>query len=85
MGEPEAALGHADAGLAVIAANGPAPIDQTFLSLARAHALRLQGVAVASDAALAASDAAAAGWDDAGLRDWYAGERARTVGALAGA
>jgi hypothetical protein len=84
-GQPDAALGHSDAGLAVITANGAAPIDQTFLTLARAHALQLKGEAAASAAALAASDAAAAGWDDPGLKAWYAGDRARTVGALAGA
>ncbi len=85
MGQPDAALGHSDAGLAVITANGAAPIDQTFLTLARAHALQLKGETEASAAALAASDAAAAGWDDAGLKAWYAGERDRTVGAQADA
>jgi hypothetical protein len=85
MGKPGEALGHADAALAVIAANGPAPVDAAFLSLARAHALQLKGETAASAAALATSDAAAAGWDDAGLKDWYAGERARTLGASVGA
>ena len=80
LGEPDDALGHADAALAVIAANGAAPVDAAFLRLARAQALNLKGEAAASAAALALSDAAAAGWDDPGLRDWYASERTRAIG-----
>jgi len=80
LGEPDAALGHIDAALAVIAANGSAPIDQTFLHLARAHALRLSGDPAASAAELAISDTAASAWENPGLKSWYAEERARTIG-----
>jgi len=77
---PDEALSHVDAGLAVIAANGAAPIDETFLRLARSHALKLAGDGEASAAELAISDAAVADWKNPGLRSWYAEERARTIG-----
>ena len=77
LGRPAAALGQIDEALAIITANGEAPIDHTFLTLARSRALRLLDRAAESAAALAQSDAAAAAWDDQGLRDWYAEERAR--------
>ena len=80
LDRPDEALGHVDAGLAVIAANGAAPIDETFLRLARAHALKLAGDGEASAAELAISDAAVEDWTNPGLRSWYADERARTVG-----
>ncbi|HEY1753362.1 MAG TPA: hypothetical protein VGG29_19045 [Caulobacteraceae bacterium] len=81
LGEPAQGLAHAQAGLAIIAANGEAPIDFAFLTLASAHALKLAGDAAQSAAALAVSDAAAAGWEDPELRTWYADERARMIGA----
>jgi tetratricopeptide (TPR) repeat protein len=77
LGRPNEALGHADAALEIIAANGEAPIDQTFLTLARSRSLALLGRADDSAGALAKSDAAAAAWDDQGLKDWYVEERAR--------
>jgi hypothetical protein len=80
LGRPDEALGHVEAGLAIIAANGAAPIDETFLRLARAHALRLAGDGEASAAELAISDAAVASWKNPGLRSWYVEERARTIG-----
>ena len=80
LSEPVEAIGHADAGLAVIAANGAAPIDETFLRLARAHALKLAGDDGASAAELAISDAAAGAWENPGLKSWYAEQRARTIG-----
>lgn len=82
LAEPADALAHADAALALIAANGEAPVDAVFLTLTRAHALQLMGDAAASAEALARADAAAAGWDEAGLKTWYATERARTIGTL---
>jgi hypothetical protein len=82
---PAEALVHADAALALIAAIGGEPVDAAFLNLARAHALQLAAKPGAGAEALELADAAAAGWDDAGLKDWYAAERARTIGALTGA
>jgi hypothetical protein len=79
LGRPEEALAEADAALEIIAANDEQPVDTTFLALARSRSLRLLGRAADSAAALAAADAAAAAWDDQGLKDWYAEERARAV------
>jgi hypothetical protein len=77
--DPASALKHADRALSLIGANGGAPIDETFLHLARAHALRLAGDEDASTAELELSDDDAAGWDDAGLVAWYVEERTRTM------
>jgi len=77
LGKPAEALAQADAALAIIAANGDQPVDTVFLTLARSRSLRLLGETADSAAALAAADAAAAAWDDQGLKDWYAEERAR--------
>jgi hypothetical protein len=76
LGEPANAKRHADDALAIIAANSPRPIDQTFLTLARANARRRLGDDGWRDD-LAASDADAAGWDNDGLIHWHAEERAR--------
>ena len=73
------ALGHIDRALALIAANGGAAVDETFLHLARAHALRLAGDEAASAAELERSDDDAFGWDDDGLVAWYAEERGRAM------
>jgi hypothetical protein len=85
LDKPAKALVHADAALVLIAANGGEAVDAAFLNLARAHALQLAGKPGAGAEALEVADAAAAGWDDADLKDWYAAERARTTGALVGA
>jgi len=79
LGRGAEAVAHADAALAIIAANGDEPIDVTFLRLAKSKGLRLCGEADPSAAELAAADADAAGWDDPGLKAWYAEERARAV------
>jgi tetratricopeptide (TPR) repeat protein len=81
LGDPDGALAQADAALAIIAANGEAPVDTAFLRLARAHALRLSGDAAAAVRELELADEVAATWDDAGLKDWYAETRARSAGA----
>lgn len=77
LGRPVEALTHADAALAIIAANDDQPVDAAFLRLARARALGLAGDAVGQARDLAIADAAAAGWDDAGLTSWFAEERAK--------
>jgi hypothetical protein len=79
LGRWAEAIVHADAALAIIAANGDEPVDAAFLTLARSRAHRAVGSAAASAADLAAADAAAAGWDDDGLKAWYAEERAKAV------
>jgi hypothetical protein len=79
LNEPARALGHVDRGLALIADNGGASVDETFLHLARAHAFRLLGDEAASAAELELSDDDAFGWDDDGLIAWYAEERSRTM------
>jgi len=79
LGEPARALEHVDRALALIAANGGASVDETFLHLARAHALRLAGDEEASAAELELSDDDALGWDDDGLMAWYTEERARVM------
>jgi hypothetical protein len=79
LGEPRAALAHADAALDLIAANGEEPVDQAFLRLARSKAYRFLDDPRASAEDLAAADAAADGWTDEGLRSWYAEERAKAT------
>jgi hypothetical protein len=79
LGDGAAALNHVDRALRLIDANGGASVDETFLRLARAHALRLAGDDVASAAELELSDDDALGWDDDGLMGWYAEERNRTM------
>jgi len=79
LSEPGEALGHADAALAIIAANGEQPVDEAFLRLARSRALAALGEAEAGRRDLAAADAAAADWDDPGLKSWFADERAKAA------
>jgi hypothetical protein len=79
LGEPAKAMVHIDHGLSLIAANGGAPVDETFLHLARAHALHLAGDDEAAASELELSDSDAEGWDDQGLSAWYAEERARVM------
>lgn len=79
LGDHAAGLAHADRALALIAANGGAAIDETFLHLARAHALRLAADDEASAAELERCDSDAEGWDDAGLVAWYVEERNRVL------
>jgi tetratricopeptide (TPR) repeat protein len=79
-GRPDEALAHVAAALAIIAANGEAPIDHAFLHLTAAHAHKLRGDAASGARMLAISDAAAAIWDDDDLTSWYADERARVIG-----
>jgi hypothetical protein len=77
LGDGAEALAHADAALGIIDANGDQPVDDAFLRLDRARALGLEGDAAGQARELAAADAAAANWDDAGLNEWFAAERAK--------
>jgi hypothetical protein len=79
LGDAAGALEHLDSALSLIDANGGAPVDETFLHLARAHALRLLGDDEGSAVELEICDGDAEGWDDEGLTSWYAEERARTI------
>jgi len=79
LGEFAKAMAHIDRAFALIAANGGAPVDETFLHLARAHARRLAGDEAAAASELELSDSDAEGWDDEGLTSWYAEERARVM------
>jgi tetratricopeptide (TPR) repeat protein len=79
LNDPPKALDHIDRALSLIADNGGAAVDETFLHLARAHALRLAGDEAASAAELELSDDDAFGWDDDGLVAWYAEERSRAM------
>ena len=78
LGRPDEALSVADRALAIIAGNkGDEAVDVCFLTLTRANAFAMKGETAAHAAALAAADAEAAGWDDPGLKAWYAEERAK--------
>ena len=79
LDDPNTALKQAERALAIIAEHGGEPIDETFLQLTRAEALKLTGDTEASERALAQADARAGAWDDEGLRSWYAAERARAA------
>ena len=79
LGEPATAMLHIDRSLSLIGAYGGAPVDETFLHLARAHALRLAGDDEGAASALELSDSDAEGWDDEGLSAWYAEERSRVM------
>ncbi len=71
LGDPREAMRLADAGLAIIAANSPRPIDTAFLHLARANAYRAIGEAAKAKAALDLADAAAEAAPSPGLKAWY--------------
>jgi tetratricopeptide (TPR) repeat protein len=79
LGDHATGLAHADRALALIAANGGAAVDETFLHLTRAHALRLAGDEAGAASELELSDNDALGWDDDGLVSWYAEERSRVM------
>lgn len=78
LGRPTEALRHADAALAIIAANGDEPVDAAFLRLASARALGLGGDAAGQLRELRIADAAAAAWDDPSVLEWFAQERAKS-------
>ncbi len=71
LGEWPAGEAAAKAGLATIDANGSEDVDQAFLLLELARALRGQRRAAEADEARAGALALAAGFDDAGLASWF--------------
>ncbi|MDP6954819.1 MAG: hypothetical protein QF599_02500 [Planctomycetota bacterium] len=79
-GNPTAGLMHAERGLATIAAHeaeGGEPVDQAFLNLARARALRALERPADQAAALETAQALAAEFSD-GLREWFDTELAKS-------
>jgi hypothetical protein len=76
-GDPGVGLAHADAGLAIIAANGERPLDAAQLQLARAISLGALGDADGMAHAIGAADAAAAKLVAVNLKAQFARERAR--------
>jgi hypothetical protein len=66
----------AERGLALIAANGAAPVDEAFLRLDLAVALRGLGDAAASAREIAAADRLAKDFEP-DIAKWFAGERAK--------
>jgi hypothetical protein len=78
-GDPCEALAQADAGLAVIAANGARPLDAARLHLARAVALSALCEADASARAIADADAAAAKLAIAELKARFDVDRAKAI------
>jgi hypothetical protein len=81
-GDPGAGLAHADAALAVIAANGERPLDTALLHLARAMSLAALGDADGRAQAIGDADAAAAKLSATSLKAQFAAERAKIAGAL---
>ncbi len=63
-GEPVAALGHAERGLAIVAANGDDPIEKCFLLQLLAAGVERAGDAARAQAVRAEVDALASGLDD---------------------
>ncbi|WP_152681934.1 hypothetical protein [Chromobacterium subtsugae] len=70
LGDAEAALRAADAGLALIAANGPEDVDQAFLLLERARACRRLDRRGEAEAAWEQARRLAEAFDPA-LREWF--------------
>lgn len=75
IGEPAAARDACTEALAIIEANGGGEdIDRVFLQLQLAAALLRLKERAAGERLLAEAKAAAAAWDDAGLKSWFAEE-----------
>jgi hypothetical protein len=81
-GDPTSGLAHADAALAIIAANSERPLDAALLQLARAVSLSALGDADGKAHAIAAADAAAAKLAAPDLKAQFAAERAKIVAAF---
>jgi hypothetical protein len=79
VGDPGSGLAHADAALAIIAANGARPLDAARLHLARAVSLAALGDADGRANAIGKADAAAAELAAVDLKAKFAAERAKVV------
>ena len=77
--DPASGLAHADAALAIIAANGQRPLDGALLQLARAVSFAALGNTEGSARAFDEADAAASKLATADLQQQYAAERASAV------
>ena len=78
-GDPTSGLAHADAALAIIAANGERPLDTALLQLARAVSLGALGDADGHARAIFDADAAAATLVAKDLKAQFLAERARVL------
>jgi len=83
-GDAAAARSNCLQALDLIAANGDEPVDRAFLQLQLAGALIRLGDADDAQRHLDAARGAAAQWDDAGLKAWFATEHGRLFGAQEG-
>jgi len=81
-GDPGVGLAHADAALAVIAANSERPLDAALLHLARAVSLAALGDADGRAHAIGDADVAAAKLVAMDLKARFAAERAKVVAAV---
>jgi hypothetical protein len=81
-GNPAVGLAHADAALAVIAANGERPLDAALLHLARAVSLAALGDIDGRAHAISDADAAAAKLAAMDLKARFASERAKVAAAF---
>jgi tetratricopeptide (TPR) repeat protein len=77
LGDPDAALEHAAKGLDVIARNGEEPVDEAFFNLTMADAFRSKQERAHYQKALERADELAEDFPEAGLKSWFAGERAK--------
>jgi hypothetical protein len=81
-GAPTSGLAHADAGLAIIAANSERPLDAALLQLARAVSLAAMGDDDGRAHAIDDADATASKLTATNLKAQFATERAKVVAAL---
>jgi hypothetical protein len=82
VGDPSSARDACLQALDVIRANGSEEVDQAFLQLQLAGALLALSERAEGQRHLAEARAAAAQWDDAGLRSWFDAERKRLFDTL---
>jgi hypothetical protein len=83
LGEPHLARRHAIDGLAVLDAHDGAcseGVDRAFLELERWNACAWLGLTQEAESALASAEALAAGFNEAGLIDWFESRRRRLPG-----
>jgi hypothetical protein len=81
-GDPGSGLAHANAALAIIAANSERPLDAALLHLARAVSLAALGDADGMAHAIGDADAAAAKLAATDLKAQFAAERAKVAAAV---